>query len=258
MTARLLAYARLFPSGALTWRGGEITRAPWPDYPALRAKTFFPAGYPKFGRMDPLCKLAVAVSQMIAPAFEGLDRDEIAQAGGTQLGCLEADAQFEQSRRAGHPSPALFVYTLPSMFQGEVAILHRLRGRCALLSAGALSGLTALATGVRWIEKGRAKHVLVIAADAAGEAAQKLDASTGPQMAAAAWLLSQDGEGIELSDVSFTCDDAAEVLVPGGLGYGLTFVDAFECKLLEQKSSRVAAQCGGMAVSLQVACASSA
>jgi hypothetical protein len=252
MTARLLAYARLFPSGALTWRGGEITRAPWLDYPALRAKTFFPAGYPKFGRMDPLCKLAVAVSQMIAPAFEGLDRDEIAQAGGTQLGCLEADAQFEQSRRAGHPSPALFVYTLPSMFQGEVAILHRLRGRCTLLSAGALSGLTALATGVRWIEKGRAKHVLVIAADAAGEAAQKLDASTGPQMAAAAWLLTGGNKGLLLSDASFVAMKGASRLERGELGYGLAFVDALEAALLSPKSGHFQATDAGQVVAIRI------
>ena len=71
------------------------------------------------------------------------------------LGCLEVDAQFEATRRAGAPSPALFVYTLPSMFQGEIAIAYHLRGRCTLLSTGELSAMTALATGIRWVEKGR-------------------------------------------------------------------------------------------------------
>jgi hypothetical protein len=263
MTARLLAYARISPSGLLTLLNGEATFRGWSDLtgdgpspfglPTLKARWFFDQPYPKFGRMDPLSKLGLAVSQMLAPALQGLPGDDVALAGGTQLGCLEVDAQFEQARRAGAPSPALFVYTLPSMFLGEIAIAHRLRGRCTLLSAGLLSGLTALATAVRWIEKGRAKYVLAIGADAAGPAAQALDPVNTPQSAAAAWLLGAHGNGPSLHDVRFDqAPSGARTLNTGDLRYGLTCVDTFEQLLLSGDSGRVAVISGDAGVSIAI------
>lgn len=208
--ARLIAYSRISPEG-LHWRGpaGEH-RAGWADFgagapdafglPALRAKYFFDQPFPKFGRMDPLCKVAVAAAQLIqrAGGFDGLDRDSIAQAGGTELGCLEVDAQFEATRKAGTPSPALFVYTLPSMFQGEVAIHFKLRGRCTLF-CGPHAGRDAPAQALRWVNQGRAPAVLAIVADAVGPAARA--AGIGPsQTNATAWLLAAEGQGPEVNE----------------------------------------------------------
>ncbi|MBX3460014.1 MAG: hypothetical protein KF696_08615 [Planctomycetes bacterium] len=263
MTARLLAYARISPGGVLSALGAHVTRKGWPELgdvapgplglPVLRARWFFDSPFSKFGRMDPLCKAAVACSQLVAAALPA-DRDEVAQVGGTMLGCLEADAQFEATRRAGNPSPALFVYTLPSMFQGEVAILHRLRGRCTLLSAGALSGLAALATAVRWIEKGRARHVLAIAADAAGPAAQAIDPSREPQTAAAAWLLSGEGGRLGIGNVRYNAPRGnARELAPGSLRHGLTFVDTLEPLLLGVEPGAVWAGHGGSSVAFDIA-----
>ncbi len=260
MTASLLAYARISASGLLTQIDGQLRRTAWQELdgarpgllggPDLKARWFFDEPYPKFGRMDPLSKLGVAVSRLLAPAISGMVGDDVGLVGGTQLGCLEADAAFEQSRLSGAPSPALFVYTLPSTFLGEVAILHRLRGRCALLSAGRLSGLTALATAVRWIEKGRSRHVLAIAADAAGPAAQALDAANTPQSAAAAWLLSADGNGPRLGGVQYT--EAADGRPPGELRYGMTWVDTLEPLLLARESGRFTAAIEGQCVSFEI------
>lgn len=262
MTAHLLGYSRIFPSGLLSWVGGDLTRTSWRQLgddtrgplgiPALKARWFFDQPHPKFGRMDPLSKIAVAASQMLARALPA-DRDEVAQVGGTMLGCLEVDAQFEQTRLAGNPSPALFVYTLPSMFQGEVAILHKLRGRCTLLSAGPLSGLTALATAIRWVEKGRATHVLAIAADAAGAAANALASANKPQSAAAAWLLSAQGDGPTLADALFDAEAGdARDLKPGDLRYGMCGIDALEALLLSGETGRVHAQSGSHNVSFVI------
>jgi hypothetical protein len=263
MTARVLAYARISPAGLLTLLNGEVSRKAWSELtgdgpgsfgiPPLKARWFFDEPYPKFGRMDPLCKLGVAVSQLLAPALKGLPGDDVAMVGGTQLGCLEVDAQFEKSRQLGTPSPALFVYTLPSMFLGEIAIAHRLRGRCTLLSAGALSGLTALATAVRWIEKGRAKYVLAVAADAAGPAAQALDAANKAQSAAAAWLIGPEGNGPSLHDVRFDHPPSgARVLPAGELRFGLTCVDTLEQLLLSGESGPVAAVSGDSSVGVSL------
>jgi 3-oxoacyl-(acyl-carrier-protein) synthase len=258
--ARLISYGRVSPAGLLSWAPGGVLRTNWDaldagpvaEYgiPKLRAKFFFDEPFTKYGRMDPLCKIAVGAAQLAMKAADPdqLDLDEVAQVGGTMLGCLEVDAQFDATRRAGAPSPALFVYTLPSMFQGEIAIHWHLRGRCTLLSTGELSAMTALATGIRWIEKGRAKHVLVVAADAAGPAAAELKFT--PQSAAAAWLLT-DGAG--LSDVRYNAEAGeAVVLQPGELKHACTFVDELEKLLLTGKSTRVHAAVGSQSVSFKI------
>jgi 3-oxoacyl-(acyl-carrier-protein) synthase len=258
--SRLVAYGRVSPAGLLSWAPGGVLRTSWnaldagpvAEYgvPKLRAKFFFDEQFTKYGRMDPLCKVAVGAAQLAVKTggLTGLDLDEVAQVGGTMLGCLEVDAQFEATRKAGAPSPALFVYTLPSMFQGEIAIHWHLRGRCTLLSTGELSAMTALATGIRWIEKGRAKHVMVVAADAAGPAAAELKFT--PQSAAAAWLLT-DGPG--LSDVRFNAEPGnAVVLQPGELKHACTFVDSLEKLLLENQTGRVHAAIGSQSVSFQI------
>lgn len=265
--ARLIAYGRVSPAGLLSWAPGGVSRTSWAELdagpvgeygiPKLRAKFFFDQPFTKYGRMDPLCKVAVGAAQLAVKAsgeLAGLERDEVAQVGGTMLGCLEVDAQFEATRRAGAPSPALFVYTLPSMFQGEIAIAYHLRGRCTLLSTGELSAMTALGTGIRWVEKGRAKHVLVVAADAAGPAAAELGPDFTPQSAAAAWLLTgDDGPGRRLSDVRFSAEPGdALVLQAGELAYGVTFVDTLEPLLLGEGSPRVYAERGRQGVSFQI------
>lgn len=160
----------------MTWGDVGAEPAGAGELPPLRARYFFDEPFPKFGRMDPLCKIAVAAAQLIkrAGGFDGLNLDEVAQVGVTAQGCIEVDAQFEASRRAGAPSPALFVYTLPSMFQGEIAIHFKLRGRCVLY-AGAES---AQQHAERLVDKHRAPAVLAIAADAAKG-----------RVEAAAWLI---------------------------------------------------------------------
>ena len=169
------------------------------------------------------------------------------------LGSLEVDLQYEHTRLAGHPSPALFVYTLPSMFQGEVAILHRLRGRCTLLSAGRLSGLTALATAARWIEKGRAAHVLAIAADAGGPGSSDLDPAVAPQRAAAAWLLSTQGKGPIIRAERFnTVPSHAIELRETTLEHGMAKLDTLEPWLLEGAQRTVYAEADGQSVALSI------
>lgn len=263
---RLIAYGRVSPAGLLSWAPGGVLRTSWSELdagpvaefgvPKLRAKYFFDEPFSKYGRMDPLCKVAIGAAQLAVKAsgnLIGLDRDEIAQVGGTMLGCLEVDAQFEATRKAGAPSPALFVYTLPSMFQGEIAIAYKLRGRCTLLSTGELSAMSALGTGIRWVEKGRAKHVLVVAADAAGPAAAELGPDFTAQSAAAAWLLTGQGEGPELSDVLFNKQPGdARQLQTGELRYGTTFVDTLEPLLLEPARTRVHAERGPQSVSFRI------
>ncbi len=166
--------------------------------PRLRHRWFTDRPAPHFGRMDILCKLALGAAELcLAAADAELPRDETAVVGATRLGCLEADARFHDTLLKGGyagASPGLFVYTLPSMFVGEVAIRFQLRGRCTLLCNGAQSAGAALSRALRLVETGRAPAALAIYADAAGPAARALKDGPG-QSLAAAWLVLGQGTG---------------------------------------------------------------
>jgi 3-oxoacyl-(acyl-carrier-protein) synthase len=199
MSVAVLGFGRVCARGQ--WRGADHT--PWPQAPGetlpLRARMFSDEPYPHFGRMDPLCKVGVAAAALaLADAGEHvLAHADIAQVGGTRRGCVSADGVFEDSRVAGAPSPASFVYTLPSMYLGEIAIRFGLQGRCTLLTTGRLAGLLALATGVGWIEAGRAGQVLVTAADDGAALAMLLGRGGTPRFTGAAFRVPEGARMLE-------------------------------------------------------------
>jgi hypothetical protein len=83
--------------------------------------------YPKFFKMDILSKLAFLAVEILNPDFSRISKDRTAVVLSTNQGCLDVDKKFEQSR-ATFASPALFVYTLPNIMLGEIAIRHKLKG----------------------------------------------------------------------------------------------------------------------------------
>ncbi len=83
--------------------------------------------YPKFHKMDVQSKVTILAVEMMDIPFENWDPFKIAMLFDTQNGSIAADKAFEASRKT-IPSPALFVYTLPNIFMGEIAIKHSLKG----------------------------------------------------------------------------------------------------------------------------------
>lgn len=83
--------------------------------------------YPKFHKMDVQSKVAILAVEMMDIPFDKWDSFKIAMLFDTQSGSIAADKAFEASR-ATIPSPALFVYTLPNIFMGEIAIKHGIKG----------------------------------------------------------------------------------------------------------------------------------
>ncbi|GHT62248.1 hypothetical protein FACS189451_06120 [Bacteroidia bacterium] len=90
--------------------------------------------YPKFYKMDDLCKLAFITFEYLAkeiPDFENLDRKKLALVFGNTTSSLDTDLKHQQSinNPANYfPSPAVFVYTLPNIMLGEIAIRHKIQG----------------------------------------------------------------------------------------------------------------------------------
>lgn len=89
--------------------------------------------YPKFFKMDNLCKWAWLAAEALLKKpdggwrYEGLDKERIALALATRDGCLEVDHRFLESMQE-IASPALFVYTLPNIMLGEICIRHGIKG----------------------------------------------------------------------------------------------------------------------------------
>lgn len=93
--------------------------------------------YPKFHKMDSLCKLSVvAVESLLKEEnlFERCSTEEVAIVFGNRSSSLESDLHHAKAiEDKGHyfPSPSVFVYTLPNISIGEVAIKFKIKGENA-------------------------------------------------------------------------------------------------------------------------------
>ena len=87
------------------------------------------SGYPKFYKMDKLCKWAFVAGECLfpknGPQPEG-DKNNTALVLTTNHGCIDVDTRYQQG--IALPSPALFVYTLPNIMLGELCIRHGFKG----------------------------------------------------------------------------------------------------------------------------------
>ncbi len=89
--------------------------------------------YPKFYKMDVLSQAGYLASELMKRAnpgvFDGYADDEIALVFANASSSAETDRRFLQSYEGGgSPSPSLFVYTLPNIVLGEIAILNKWYG----------------------------------------------------------------------------------------------------------------------------------
>ena len=92
--------------------------------------------YPKFFKMDGLSKLGFLASEMIFRDDENRfePRENIAVICFNRFSSLDTDLQYQKtiSDNANYfPSPALFVYTLPNIVAGEIAIRNNIFGETA-------------------------------------------------------------------------------------------------------------------------------
>lgn len=116
-------------------KNGEILFQAQPTQNAdeflLAAYQHFAINYPKFYKMDNLCKLGIIATEVL---LKGEAKVEDPFATGIVLSnanaSLDADIKYYDSV-ANIPSPALFVYTLPNIVIGEISIKHSFKGENA-------------------------------------------------------------------------------------------------------------------------------
>jgi len=82
------------------------------------------------------------------------------------LATAHTNERFERRRMESRPpEPRAFPYTAPNAAAGEFSIALRARGPTLALVGGHEVGLAALERAYRWIERGAARRVVVIATE---------------------------------------------------------------------------------------------
>lgn len=89
--------------------------------------------YPKFYKMDSLCKLAFITSDLLLKTNKITDRytkEDIAIVISNSVSSLETDSEYQTTidKNNYFPSPTVFVYTLPNILIGEIAIRNGIKG----------------------------------------------------------------------------------------------------------------------------------
>ncbi|MBD79174.1 MAG: 3-oxoacyl-ACP synthase [Crocinitomicaceae bacterium] len=91
-------------------------------------------GYPKFFKMDRLSKLGLVTSELLLSdqkISEEYSPDKIGIYLANNAASLDTDREHQntiQNRNDYFPSPAIFVYTLPNIVVGEIAIKQKIKG----------------------------------------------------------------------------------------------------------------------------------
>lgn len=90
--------------------------------------------YPKFYKMDPLCRVGFIASELLLTA-EGCRQEQLGEGRGVVLfnaaSSLADDRNYQATiddPATAFPSPSLFVYTLPNVLTGEIAIRNHYFG----------------------------------------------------------------------------------------------------------------------------------
>ena len=85
--------------------------------------------YPKFFKMDIASKLGFLLTEMLVAGEPDrfTPRQDRAVLVFSRQGCMANDRHYAESM-ADFPSPALFVYTLPNIVTGEIAIRNKYAG----------------------------------------------------------------------------------------------------------------------------------
>ncbi len=95
--------------------------------------------YPKFFKMDVLCKVGFVASEVLL-ASEGVERfvprADRAVILFNRNSSLNADRAFQRTiahEEEFYPSPSVFVYTLPNIVTGEIAIRNKYHGESSFI-----------------------------------------------------------------------------------------------------------------------------
>jgi len=95
---------------------------------------YYHIDYPKFSKMDNLCKLAFLSAEILLQGTDVIQKYPAEQIGiilENASSSLDYDQKHQESirdRNQYFPSPSVFVYTIPNIMVAEIAIRHKVKG----------------------------------------------------------------------------------------------------------------------------------
>jgi len=95
---------------------------------------YYHIDYPKFSKMDNLCKLAFLSAEILLQGTDVIQKYPAEQIGiilENASSSLDYDQKHQESirdRNQYFPSPSVFVYTIPNIMAAEIAIRHKVKG----------------------------------------------------------------------------------------------------------------------------------
>jgi hypothetical protein len=117
--------------------------------------------YPKFFKMDKLSKLGLLGIELISPDIKNYKDDEIALLFVNSDSSLDTDKKHQQTLNENRsPSPAIFVYTLPNIVLGEIAIRKKWYGENLFILASEFDFDQWLKEAALLLSSGKAKAVV--------------------------------------------------------------------------------------------------
>ena len=121
---KTIAHVRVTPEGAVL-DGNHIS-----DASITGLYREFAGDYPKFFKMDNLCRLGFVAAELLLKGISAEDRADAAVVLFNRNGSLVTDRNYQKTISGGDffPSPALFVYTLANIVTGEIAIRNKIYG----------------------------------------------------------------------------------------------------------------------------------
>ncbi len=88
--------------------------------------------YPKFFKMDSLCKLGLLSTELLLSTLQiEFNKENLSMIISNASSTIDTDLKHQntiQNPADFFPSPAIFVYTLPNILIGEICIKHKIKG----------------------------------------------------------------------------------------------------------------------------------
>jgi hypothetical protein len=124
-------YCRIRDKVIMTGEGTLFkSEVPFPEWQEA-AFAFLKIDYPKYYRMDPLSRLGfIAAELVLKGAITGYRPESVAVVFANRSASLDTDQRYYHAAQSVS-SPGLFVYTLPNIVTGEIAIRHQIKGENA-------------------------------------------------------------------------------------------------------------------------------
>jgi hypothetical protein len=138
MTGIITSYCSINKS-KVSLNGRDLITTPYQSVTELLSHLYksLEINYPKFHKMDVQSKLGIIASELLIreeKEFAGSEKNRIALVFSNKASSLESDRQHARSisnKNEYFPSPSVFVYTLPNIVAGEIAIRHKITGENA-------------------------------------------------------------------------------------------------------------------------------